>query len=163
MSVPIAELEKVLAQLVAEHRTLLEAVTAHTDAMRGFDHQKITAAADAVEASRKRIGLYEMKRKTQMQQVARTHKLPADVSLRQIAEAVPEHRENLTRLREALRDLAQQISHKTSISGRIAGAMLGHLNTVVRIVTGAMQGNGVYTKQGVPAFAGRIGVIEAVG
>jgi hypothetical protein len=45
----------------------------------------------------------------------------------------------------------------------LAGAVLGHLNTVVRLIAGAVEQAGVYTKQGVPQVSARIGVIEAVG
>ena len=163
MSVQIVELEKILTQQVVEHRTLLAAVIRHSDSMRGFDPQKLMAAMDEVDASRKRVMLHETRRKALMPQIARAHKLAADITLRQLAEAVPNHKRSLTILREELRDLATQISNKTTISGRVANAMLGHLNTVVRIVAKAMQQTAVYTRQGVPAYAGRVGMIEAVG
>ena len=41
--------------------------------------------------------------------------------------------------------------------------MLGHLNTVVRLLAGAVERAGVYTKDGIPRVASRIGIMEAVG
>jgi hypothetical protein len=37
------------------------------------------------------------------------------------------------------------------------------LNTVVRLIAGAVEQAGVYTKTGSPKVSGRIGVLEAVG
>ena len=45
----------------------------------------------------------------------------------------------------------------------LAGAVLGHLNTVVRLIAGAVERAGIYTKSGVPQVSNRIGVMEAVG
>ena len=42
-------------------------------------------------------------------------------------------------------------------------ALLGHLNTVVRLIAGAVERAGVYTKTGAPQMSNRIGVMEAVG
>ena len=49
------------------------------------------------------------------------------------------------------------------MAGRLASAVLGHLNTVVRLLAGAVEKAGLYTKQGIPQVSARIGVMEAVG
>ena len=163
MSPMIAELEKSLAGLAAEHKTLLAAVQAHLDAMRAFDTPKITVAADAIEASRTRIVFAETKRRQLMLQVVRTHQFAADITLAQIAEAVPFHRQSLLKQRDALRQVMQDVSSRTGVSSRVAQAMLGHLNTVVRMIAGAMQTAAVYSRTGTAVAAGRVGMIEAVG
>ena len=43
------------------------------------------------------------------------------------------------------------------------GAVLGHLNTIVRLISGSVSKAGIYNKRGVPRMTNRIGVIEAVG
>lgn len=163
MSAPIAELEKLLTMLLAEHRTLLDAITAHQDAMRTFRFDDLATAQDAIEASRTRIVMTEARRRVLVQQIVRLHKLPATVSLTQIAEVAPQHKKNLLKLRDELKLLAGQITRKTTVSSKVAGALLGHLNTVVRLVAGAVQQAAVYTKQGMPTVSARIGVMEAVG
>lgn len=163
MSAPIAELEKLLTMLLAEHRTLLAAVTAHQDAMRSFRFDDLTGAQDAIEASRTRIVMAEARRRVTVQQIVRLHKLPATASLTQIAEVAPQHKQSLLKLRDELKLLAGQITRKTTVSSKVAGALLGHLNTVVRLVAGAVQQAAVYTKQGMPTVSARIGVMEAVG
>ena len=163
MSPAISELEKNLQSQVAEHRTLFAAVTKHLDAMRQFDLAAITAAADAVEASKGRVVGLEGRRRNLMAQVIRTHKFDAAITLADIADQVPAHRVSLTKLREQLRGLTQEIASKSTVSTKVAAAMMGHLNTVVRLIAGTVRQAGVYTKQGVPSLASRVGVMEAVG
>lgn len=163
MSPTIAELEKALTSQVAEHRVLFAAVTRHLDAMRSFDLPSINTAADEVEASRSRVVILEKRRLTVMAQVIRTHKFAANVTLAEIADAVPAHKVSLMKLREQLRGLTSEIAAKTSVSAKVAAAMMGHLNTVVRLVAGAVKTASAYTKQGQRAIAARVGVIEAVG
>ena len=57
----------------------------------------------------------------------------------------------------------QQISNRVTVAGRLAGALLGHLNTAVRLIAGAVEQAGLYTRDGSPKVSGRIGVMEAVG
>lgn len=80
-----------------------------------------------------------------------------------LADLYPQARPRLLAQRDELRNLIGQIRQRTHVAGKVAGAMLGHLNTVVRILAGAMQQAGIYTRKGVPKMAERIGVIEAVG
>lgn len=163
MSPTIAELEKALAAQVAEHKTLFAAVTRHLDAMKLFDLAAINAAADDVEQSRSRVLALEVRRRNLMAQVVRTHKLPADITLSGLADAAPAHRVGLLKLREQLRGLTQEIASKSSVSNRVAASMMGHLNTVVRLIAGAVRQAAVYTKQGNHTVASRVGVMEAVG
>lgn len=163
MSPTIAELEKALGAQVAEHRMLLAAVNAHLDAMRAFSLPDINAAADAVEASRTRVVLHEKRRLALMAQVVRTHKLPPDVTLAGIATSVPAYSHSLTRLRDQLLDLTAQVANRTTVSAKVAASMMGHLNTVVRLIAGAVKTAAVYTKQGQRTVAARVGVMEAVG
>ena len=69
----------------------------------------------------------------------------------------------LLKLRDELKKTIEQIQTRTHIAGRFAGAVLGHLNTVVRLIAGAVERAGIYTKNGVPQVSNRIGVMEAVG
>lgn len=163
MSAPIAELEKLLVQIIAEHRTLLGGLNLHVEAMKAFKIADVSAATDIVEGSRVRIVMFESRRKLVLQQIARLYKLPLTATLREIAAAAPEYRISLMKHREALQQITSQISRKTTVSSRVAGALLGHLNTVVRIVAGAMQQRTLYTKQGMRTVHSRIGMIEAVG
>ncbi len=161
---PTAELEKLLAQLVNEHRTLLNAVELHLEAMRTFKYEFLAQANETIEASRTRIVMLEARRRIVIQQLCRLNKLPANASLQQIAEvATPQGKVALMKLRDELKVITGQVARKTNVSSRVATAMLGHLNTVVRLVAGAVQQAAVYTKQGMPTVAARIGVMEAVG
>jgi hypothetical protein len=162
LSQAIAELEKLLGQLVTEHGQLLKCVDAHGVAMRSLRTEDLIAAGSEIEKCRTRILFLEARRRMALQQITRLHKVPPTASLGEIADLVPQYKLSLLKLREQLRQLTGQIGRKTKISGAVAGALLGHLNTAVRLIAGAVQQANVYTKQGTPSARQRIGVIEAV-
>ncbi|HEY0007795.1 MAG TPA: hypothetical protein VGB55_03640 [Tepidisphaeraceae bacterium] len=163
MSVQIVELEKLLGQIVAEHNMLLGGIEAHQDAMKQFRIDDVATCGKMIESSRTRMVLLEARRRMLVQQIVRINKLPADAALSDIAALVPQHKAALLKRREELKTLTALISRKTLVSSRVAGALLGHLNSVVRLVAGAVQSAAVYTKQGMPTVNARIGVMEAVG
>jgi hypothetical protein len=163
MSRHFQDLEAILAHLIAEHRRLLEHVTAHEAAMRSFDLKAMDAIATQQQACRLRIAGWEEKRKSTVAQIARTMRVEPNLTLSRLADLHPPRREMLLRLRAELKGLAEQIAARTRITSRIASAVLGHLNTAARLLAGAVGKAGVYTKQGTPQVARRIGVMEAVG
>lgn len=166
MSRLVAEVEAVLQQLVAEHRKLLGHVQAHGKAVRSMDLRAMDAAAAQQEAARLRIAGLDSRRKSIVLQLARTMKIdpgPAGLTLSQLAELHPPRRDALLQFRRELRELAAAITAHTTVSGRVARAVLGHLNTAVRLLAGAVERAGTYTRQGTPKVARRIGAMEAVG
>jgi hypothetical protein len=160
----LSELETVLQQLIAEHRKLLGHVDAQQQAMRKLDLAAIDAAAGAQEACRLRIATMETRRRGIVAQLTRGVKnLEQPVPLSKIGALYPQRRDALLKLGNELREVATSISAKTKIASKLANAVLGHLNTVVRLLAGAVERAGLYTKDGVPRVSGRIGVMEAVG
>lgn len=160
----LPELENVLQLLAAEHRRLLTHVETQQAAMKAFDLRALDEARNQQEASRLRVATLESKRRSLVQLIAKT--LPPagqPLTITRLAELQPARREALLKLRDELKDLAGQISARAHVAGRLASAVLGHLNTVVRLLAGAVEKTGVYTKQGVPRVSPRIGVMEAVG
>jgi hypothetical protein len=110
-----------------------------------------------------RIAALDGKRKTLVNQLAAMVKLPANTTLKRLAEAIPQHKQALLSLRDQLKAKVTEVATRSTVAGRVAGALLGHLNTVVRLLAGAVEQAGIYTKQGTPQVSTRIGVIEAVG
>jgi len=159
----LAELETALQQLVAEHRKLLGFVEAQYAAMRAMDLAALGVAANAQEACRLRIATLEAKRRGIVQLLTRGAKLDGPVTLTKLTTLFPQRRDALLQLRDELKSVATAISTRTKVAGKVAAAVLGHLNTVVRLLAGAVERAGVYTKDGVPQVSRRIGVMEAVG
>ncbi len=158
------ELEAVLQSLVAEHRKLLGYVEAQQAAMKKFDLLAMDAARNQQEACRLRVATLENKRRLIVSNTAKLLKVdPVTLNLTKLAELHPPRKDALLKLRAELKDLAMQITHRTHVAGRLAGAVLGNLNTVVRLIAGAVEKAGLYTKQGIPQVSSRIGVMEAVG
>ena len=158
------ELEAVLQSLVAEHRKLLGYVEAQQAAMKKFDLVAMDAARNQQEACRLRVATLENKRRAVVVAMAKFLKVdPAILKLTKVAELHPPRKDALLKLRAELKDLATQITHRTHVAGRLAGAVLGNLNTVVRLIAGAVEKAGLYTKHGIPQVSKRIGVMEAVG
>ena len=163
MSRLLPELENLLRALADEHRRLLACVEAQQAAMKAFDLKAMDDARNRAEGSRLRVTSLEVKRRTVVLHIARGLKLDAKVSLSQIADLHPQRREALLALRAEIKQLAEAIAARTHVAGRLAGAVLGHLNTVMRLLAGAVEKAGLYTKHGVPSVSSRIGVMEAVG
>ena len=159
----VLELESILSELIAEHHRLLKHLHAQQSAMKSFDLKAMDSAANLQEASRLRLATLESKRRLIVLQLTRVHGAPSDLGITDLAKLYPQRSEPLLALRSTLKDLMSQITARTHVAGKLAGAVLGHLNTVVRLLAGAVGKAGLYTKHGVPQVSARIGVMEAVG
>jgi len=164
MSLPVSELEGVLAALIIEHRRLLRQVIAQHEAMKALDLKSIDAATAQQEALRLRIATLEVRRQTVTTQLAAPLRLTPPITLSRLLEAIPRAQQpTLRRQRDELRNVMQEIARQAGNGGRLAGAVLGYLNTAVRLLNGAIQRSGVYTRQGLSRNAPRLGVMDAVG
>lgn len=162
MSRQISELEDILRQLIQEHSRLLAHMNRHGAAMQAFDLRAMDEAGREQEASRNRIAALEQRRRFLVQQIGASLNARGELTLRKLAALVPTQADSLLRLRAQLKDLLEQVAVRNKISGKVATAVLGHLNTVVRLLAGAVERAGLYTKNGVPRMSSRIGAIEAV-
>ena len=162
MSRQLVEMESILQRLIDEHRKLLSHVDAQQSAMKAFDLKAMDAAVHLQEAARLRIASLETQRRVAIRQIARVLKFNGDLTIQKLAELVPPRGPTLLNLRDDLKSLVAQIMARNHVAGKLAGAVLGHLNTVVRLLAGAVEQAGIYTKHGVPQVATRIGVLEAV-
>ena len=164
MSRLLPELENILQLLVAEHRRLLAHLEAQQAAMKAFDLKALDDSRNQQEACRLRVATLENKRRAVVALIAKTLRVDGQtLTITRLAELQPAGRNSLLKLRDELRDVAARITARTHVAGRLAGAVLGHLNAVVRLLAGAVEKSGVYTKQGVPRVSSRIGVMEAIG
>ena len=159
----IAQLQLVLQQLIAEHDKLLAHLVNQQAAMKKLDLDAIDKLTGHQDAARMRIAALDGKRKTLVNQLAAMLKLPQTTTLKKLAESIPQHKQSLLVLRDQLKARVTEVATRSTVAGRVAGALLGHLNTVVRLLAGAVEQAGIYTKHGTPQVSTRIGVIEAVG
>lgn len=163
---PPAELERLaecLRGLVKEHRLLLDLVQKHQAAMKAIDASAIDLLTQQQEQCRTRIIQLEARRRLTVTALARVAKIGGEPTLVRIATLFPAQRPTLLKLRDELRILATEVKERTNVAGRVAQAMVGHLNTAVRLLASAVERGGTYTKQGAPKLTRRIGTIEAVG
>jgi hypothetical protein len=160
----LPELESILQQLLNEHVKLLRHLENQQLAMKAFDLKAMDEAARQQEASRLRIASLETRRRGMVLQIARLLKVPEkELTLAKLAELHPARAQALLGSRDELKRLIGQISGRTHVVGRLAAAVVGHLNTVMRLLAGAVEQAGIYTRSGVPQVSARIGVMEAVG
>jgi hypothetical protein len=112
-----------------------------------------------------RLLALEARRRNTVNQILQQNgkRLGLNVTIAEIAAWYPARSAELLKLRKQLKDVVQQVQTRAQVAGRVAGAVLGHLNTVVRLIAGAVEKAGLYTQQGVPKVSSRIGVMEAVG
>lgn len=163
MSRLVVELESVLQLLIDEHRRMLSLVAAQQGSMKTLALDAMQDAMHRQESSRSRIAALDTRRRMLAQQIAKLAKANGELTLAQIAMAFPQNGPKLIKLREELKGLIQQIADRTHVAGRVAAAVLGHLNTAMRLFAGAVGQAGVYTKHGTPRVAARIGIMDAVG
>jgi hypothetical protein len=159
----ISELEALLNELIAEHQRLLKQFHAQQGAMKAFDMKQMDVVNRLQEASRLRITSLELKRQGVVLQLGRANGLPGTATIGDLARLNPQRSAVLLNQRHVLKELMGQVASRARVSGRLASAVLGHLNTVVRLLAGAVGKAGLYTKHGVPQVSARIGVMEAVG
>jgi ribonuclease D len=163
MSRQVFELETLLAQLIDEHKKLLGHLDKQQAAMRAFDLKTMDEVVRLGEATRLRIAGMESKRRALIAAIARAHRMSQMPTLPDIATMYPPSAPKLMKLRDELKAAIQSVQKRSNIAGKVASAVLGHLNTVVRLLAGAVEKAGLYTKQGIPQVSSRIGVMEAVG
>jgi hypothetical protein len=164
MSRQVLELESLLQELIAENQRLLKHLQSQQVAMRAMDLAAMDAAARQQDGSRMRLLALETRRRNTVAQILQqNNKRGPNITIADIAGWYPTRSAELLKLRGQLKDIVQQVQTRAQVAGRVAGALLGHLNTVVRLIAGAVEKAGLYTKQGVPKVSSRIGVMEAVG
>lgn len=163
MSRQISELENLLSQMIVEHRKMLEFMNAHQRAMQVCDLKSMDTLSVQQEACRLRITSLEQRRRAVVHAAARELRLTGEPTLRAIAAAVPARAAALNKLRVELKDVAEQLRRRAYVCSRVATAVLGHLNVVVKLVAGVVEKAGLYSKRGIPRVSNRIGVMDAVG
>jgi hypothetical protein len=163
MKSPLADLESILQQLIIEHRQLLLLLESQQAAMKKLNTPMLEDMAAKQEQIRLKIASLETRRRTMVAQLCLSLKIQGPPTMAKLAEHFPSDKKRLLDLRDKLKMLVAAISSRATVSGRLAGAVLGHLNTVVRLLSGAVEQAGLYTKHGVPQVSRRIGMMEAVG
>jgi hypothetical protein len=163
MSRQLVDLQTLLRQIADEHRKLLGQMEVQHEAMKRFDAPAIADLLNQQEASRLRINHLELRRKAMTRALMQTARLTEEPTITRLAELFPPYAPELIKTRNELRLLAGAIADRGRGSTRLASSVLGHLNTAIRLLAGAVERAGVYTRQGVPRVASRIGVMDAVG
>ena len=131
--------------------------------MKKWDVKAILELGHDQESTRLRIFSLEHRRRAIVRQIAAGAKLNEEPSICASIELFPPFAPDLIRLRDQLRAVIGKISHRTSMAAKLSAAVLGHLNTAVRLVAGAIERAGVYTRTGSPKVAARIGNMDAIG
>lgn len=157
------DLEVILDQLIVEHRKLLQYIQQHATAMKQMDITAMEQSRAQQEACRLRVKAIDTRRKLTVINLMKLHKLPVEPTLSQIAQLYPQQGQSLINKRDTLRAIVGELALRTNVTSKLAGAVLGHLNTAVKFIASAVQNAGVYTKTGIHKVAPRIGAMEAVG
>ena len=163
MSRQVVDLQTLLQQLLSEHRKLLAQLESQHAAMKKFDMNALAEVRNELESTRLRINGLDVKRRNLLRQIAAGLKMAEEPTLVQLAQHFPQMAPGLLALRSDLKTVLQKIAERSQISSKLTGAVLGHLNLVMRLLAGAVERAGLYTRRGVPRLASRIGVMEAVG
>ena len=159
----IAQLELLLRQLVVEHRALLASLEAHEAALRSCALDRIERAARDQDAARQKIAAVESRRRQIAHQLARQHRSLKPMTVAVLGELYPDRKATLVTIRAELAEVAARIGDKSSLVGRVAQTVLGHVNSTLRLVAVAAGGGAAtYTARGDTAMPMRIGRLNAV-
>lgn len=156
------DLEYLLQRMNEQYTQLAVEVQSQQAAMKTGDIETMSLSVRRQEAFRLRIAGMESRRIQLVRELGILHKVEGEITIGMLAELHPERGEKLIQLRDELKETARRLHVEMTISARVAGAVLGHLNTAVRILATAAQGAGIYTKYGVPYVAERLGIVEAI-
>jgi hypothetical protein len=160
---PIVDLETVLKEMLDEHRKLLTLLEGQQEAMQALNVAAMESFRTRQEVSRSRILRLEDRRRGMVQQIARINQIKGEPKIPAIAELYPQRKPQLLALRGELQIAMRAVADRSYIVTRLGSAVLGHLNTAMRILSSAVGNGGMYTNRGVPKVSRRIGVMEAVG
>src|SRR5688572_27986055 len=119
----VGQLQVILGQLIAEHEKLLAHLSNQQAAMKELDLPAIDQLTGLQDATRMRIAALDGKRRTLVNQVAAMLKLPGTTTLKRLAESLPQHKQALLTLREQLKMRVQEVATRSTIAGRVAGAL----------------------------------------
>ncbi len=160
----VQELEAVLHALIAEHAKVRAYADASAAGMKALDLAVMDRTTNLQEAARLRITTLENRRRGLVRQIARVHALNEDPKLAVLADLYPVRRAMLLKLRDDLRQAVAEAVGRNRIAGRLAFGILGHLNTALRIITGAFECDPrLYTKNGLFFPRPRFGQTNAFG
>ena len=149
--------------MTAEYSKLADAVEKYEHAMRAIDTVAMDKLHREQEQLRMRIGQLDARRKSVIGAIARHYRLDHQPNLSEIVQLDAAHSGEIRRLQNELREVTARLYRRTTISQRLAGALLGHLNSAVQLFAAATQQSSTYTRQGGPRISNRLGAIEAVG
>ncbi len=152
------ELKVLLRQMISTQRQLLVLLVEQQTAMSALDAPKLEQLSRRQEEIRQHIAQQETRRKYLVMRLSSAQK----PTLAALAQQHPDDAKELLQLRDGLREAIETVRHRSAVSGKLAGAVLGHLNQAVRLLAGAVQRAGVYTRSGQPNGAARLGVLNAV-
>jgi hypothetical protein len=159
----VNDLEFVLDQMLDQHQKLLMHVTTHHAAMMKLDLETMDQTRMVQHSARTRIMLLDKQRIALSQQIARTHKITGNIKLSQLAEIYPTRKASLLRLRTELNSVVTEAARRSFIATKLSTAVLGHLNTAVRILARAVGDVGVYNGRGMATVSKRLGRMEITG
>lgn len=148
---PLADLERVLRQQIAAYRELVTLLDQHRAVLESMQLQPILEANKRQQQLRDRLAKLEQLRTAALRKAGGG--TLGDVAAKHGAGGF-----TLLKLRRELKELADEVGTRSRVAANIAGGMLGHLNTAVRVLIEAAGEGGVYTKDGTPKLTGRRGV-----
>lgn len=163
MSRSISDLINVLKTILRDYARMADLVQQQQTAMRALDQSAMERLHADQDRLRIQLSQLENRRKNSLSAVARAYKLSVMPTLAQVADLEPAHRQEILQLRDDLQRVTQELANRWLMVLRLAGALLGHLNSAVKLLAGATQQAGTYTRQGGTMLSGRIGVVDAVG
>ncbi|MEL7238190.1 MAG: flagellar export chaperone FlgN, partial [Planctomycetota bacterium] len=142
------QLEQVLSKLADAQNDLTDLLEQQHQAMTKLNTGVMDNCARRQESLHRRVMQLEHERRSLVLSLATAAGLPAGATLRDLADAyaahAPERRVRLLELRDLLRKRSAHAAKRGRRCGRVAGSVLGSINTALRLLTRSC----IYNKSG---------------
>jgi hypothetical protein len=145
--------------LIKTHGELLATLREQLEAMRKMDAVAMSDAGRRQEAIHRRLLRLETDRRRAARALATSLRLPADAALTDIAARLATPPAELQDRRVRLRSLSTEAAKLGEQCSRLAGGVLAHLNSSLRLLTGG----GTYAAGGNFHMPPRLSRMEAIG
>ena len=156
-------LEEVLRSLAGAQSDLTDLLEQQHTAMTGLDTAAMDKCASRQESLHRRVMQLEHERRTLVHNLATSTGLSSGATLRDLADAFaaedPQRRLRLLELRDLLRQRSAHAAKRGRRCSRVAGSVLGSINTALRLLTRSC----IYSKTGNFQMPPRRPRMEAVG
>ena len=158
----LTDLETLLKEQTTAYRDLAGLLDEGRAAMSDLRLGDLTKLTERQLNHRDRLVALERRRVALTRRLAGPGKNAAELTVAKLAERYPQRRKVLLALRDQLKAATRDAQHRSKLAGGVAGGVLGHLSTAVRLIDEVSGLRPTYDGEGGQVRLRRRAAVEAV-